>query len=86
VDWANIGDCIGCTEQRPYDTVEPLAKSLGLTVNQDCGRDDPQCVAKLISNYKGGNDIVVCWEHAAMSNIPAAVGWSGTTPCIPSDR
>ncbi|KOS39721.1 hypothetical protein ACN38_g9427 [Penicillium nordicum] len=38
---------------RPHDTVEPLAKNLGLTVDTSCGRDDSDCVKDVVDGYDG---------------------------------
>ena len=41
------------SRQRPYDTVKPLADSLGLTIDTSCGRDDSGCVANAVDSYEG---------------------------------
>lgn len=45
--------------KRPYDTVEPVAKDLGLTVDTSCGRDDAKCVKKVVNKYKGPGNILI---------------------------
>lgn len=55
--------------QRPYDTVKPLADDLGLKVDTSCDRDDPECVDKVVKNYKGAGNILICWEHDALHDI-----------------
>lgn len=46
-------------QERPYDTVEPLAEDLGLTVDTSCSRDDEDCVADVIKAYDGEGNILV---------------------------
>lgn len=41
------------SQQRPYDTVVPLAQDLGLTVDTSCQRDDYDCAASVVENYSG---------------------------------
>lgn len=41
------------SRQRPYDTVKPLADSLGLKIDTSCGRDDSDCVANAVDSYEG---------------------------------
>jgi hypothetical protein len=59
---------------RPYDTVEPLAQELGLTVDTSCGRDDSDCVANTVENYSGSGNILICWEHGQLTDIVEALG------------
>lgn len=47
------------SQQRPYDTVLPLAESLNLTVDTSCDRDDQECVAGVVSNYTGPGNILI---------------------------
>ena len=72
---------------RPYDTVEPLAKDLGLTVDTSCGRDDPDCVNDVVRGYdgKGLVNILICWEHVALTDIAEALGVENA-PFYPDDR
>ncbi|CAG9989612.1 unnamed protein product [Clonostachys byssicola] len=60
--------------KRPYDTVAPVASDLGLEVDTSCDRDDSECVKKLIQNYKGDKNILLCWQHGQMNNILEALG------------
>lgn len=41
---------------RPRDTVAPVAKDLGLTVDTSCDRDDPVCVRDSINAYSGSGN------------------------------
>ncbi|KAJ6111437.1 hypothetical protein N7523_007498 [Penicillium sp. IBT 18751x] len=76
----NIGHIMAQTpsssgkRQRPYDTVEPLAEDLGLTVDTSCDRDDPKCVKKVVDNYTGSGNILICWEHDALTDIVETLG------------
>ncbi|KAF2769309.1 hypothetical protein EJ03DRAFT_293317, partial [Teratosphaeria nubilosa] len=72
------------SRQRPYDTVEPLAQDLGLTVDTSCGRDDPDCVANVVDNYGGSGNILICWEHDALTDIVETLG-DGDAPTYPDD-
>lgn len=59
---------------RPLDTVEPLAKDLGLEVDTSCDRDDADCVKTAVEGYKGDGNILVCWEHDALTDLAKALG------------
>ncbi|CAI7646413.1 unnamed protein product [Penicillium palitans] len=71
---------------RPYDTVEPLAKDLGLTVDTSCDRDDPDCVKDVVAGYdgKGLANILICWEHDALTDIAETLGVKDA-PSYPDD-
>jgi hypothetical protein len=73
------------SRQRPYDTVEPLAQDLGLTVDTSCDRDDSQCVADVVNGYTGSGNILICWEHDALTDIVDSLG-DGDAPTYPDDR
>ncbi|TID27375.1 hypothetical protein E6O75_ATG00142 [Venturia nashicola] len=62
------------SRKRPYDTVLPLSRDLGLKVYTHCERDDVACVGETIRDYKGRGNILVCWEHRTMSNITYLLG------------
>ncbi|KAK0541202.1 hypothetical protein OC835_000294 [Tilletia horrida] len=61
---------------RPYETVEPLAQDLGLTVDTSCDRDDIDCVHDAVHAFadQSGADILICWEHDALGEIGSAIG------------
>jgi hypothetical protein len=65
-------------------TVQPLATDLGLTVDTSCDRDDQKCVKKLVKNYSGLGNILICWEHDALTDIVAALG-DNNAPTYPDD-
>lgn len=73
------------SRKRPYDTVKPLADSLGLTVDIGCDRDDPDCVQKRVENYNGKGNILICWEHKKLTDIVKALG-DKDAPKYPSDH
>ncbi|KAJ4298922.1 hypothetical protein N0V90_004165 [Kalmusia sp. IMI 367209] len=60
--------------QRPYDTVKPLADDLGLTVDISCDRDDSKCVEDVVKGYTASGNILICWEHDALSDIVDELG------------
>ncbi|CAL5869046.1 uncharacterized protein PFLUO_LOCUS3274 [Penicillium psychrofluorescens] len=72
------------SQQRPYDTVLPLANSLGLTVDTSCQRDDSDCVQGVIDSYTGAGNILICWEHSALTDIVTALG-DDDAPTYPDD-
>ncbi|OGE47821.1 hypothetical protein PENARI_c036G05845 [Penicillium arizonense] len=59
---------------RPYDTVEPLAEDLGLTIDTSCDRDDPGCVKDVVEGYNRSGNILICWEHDALTGIVEKLG------------
>ncbi|KAJ5279862.1 hypothetical protein N7478_005234 [Penicillium angulare] len=86
----NIGHIMAQTpqsdgsRQRPYDTVEPLAGDLGLTVDTSCDRDDPSCVKDVVDGYTGSGNILICWEHDALTDIVDKLG-DDDAPDYPDD-
>ncbi|KAH1376872.1 hypothetical protein KXW57_007079 [Aspergillus fumigatus] len=70
---------------RPYETVEPLAEDLGLTVDTSCDRDDPKCVRDVVEGYTGSGNILICWEHDALTEIVDKLG-DDDAPSYPDDR
>lgn len=71
--------------QRPYDTVKPLADDLGLTVDISCDRDDSKCVENVVKGYTGTGNILICWEHDALSDIVDELGKDDNPPTYPDD-
>jgi hypothetical protein len=39
--------------------VLPVASDLGLTVDVSCDRDDSECVADTVDDYKGSSNILI---------------------------
>ncbi|KAF8954294.1 hypothetical protein BGZ46_002966 [Entomortierella lignicola] len=62
------------SRERPYLTVKPLAQDLGLKVDTSCDRDDPKCVKKAVGKYSGSGNILICWEHDALTDIVESLG------------
>ncbi|OQE18569.1 hypothetical protein PENSTE_c017G08736 [Penicillium steckii] len=60
--------------QRPLDTVKPLAGDLGLEVDTSCDRDDSKCVKDVVDGYEGSGNILICWEHDALTDIVEELG------------
>lgn len=69
---------------RPLDTVQPVASDLGLSVDISCDRDDQKCVADVVNNYSGSGNILICWEHDALTDIVDELGDS-KAPSYPDD-
>jgi broad specificity phosphatase PhoE len=63
---------------RPYETVEPLAKKLGLSIEDDFADQDYGALAhKLLhKDHFEGKTTVVCWHHG---NIPPLCHSLGAT-------
>jgi hypothetical protein len=61
---------------RPSETVAPLAKALGLTVDSVLASDDPDGAAKhLFSTPKySGKVILVSWRHTRLSDLARKLG------------
>ncbi|KAI8906821.1 putative phosphoglycerate mutase family protein [Gorgonomyces haynaldii] len=53
---------------RARDTGRPLAKALGVSLEDDCDRDDVQCVVDLISK-DNVSPVLVIWQHKIMPDI-----------------
>ncbi|KAK4696257.1 hypothetical protein P7C70_g8405, partial [Phenoliferia sp. Uapishka_3] len=72
---------------RPYQTVKPVAKDLGLKVDLSCERDDAECVRRVVKEFSktSTKDVLICWKHSELVNLQAALGGAATTP-YPDDR
>lgn len=53
--------------------MQPLATDLNITVDISCDRDDPDCVAEVVNGYEGNGNILICWEHHALTDIVVSV-------------
>lgn len=49
-------DPVDGSRSRPYDTVKPLAKDLGLRIDHHCDRDDTACVLRAIRDFDDEQD------------------------------
>lgn len=45
-----------------------------MVVDTSCQRDDSDCVANVVNNYSGPGNILICWEHNALTDIAGALG------------
>jgi hypothetical protein len=61
-------------QKRPYDTVAPLAKALGLNVDTTFDRNDIKAVAKAAQDFAGDGNVLICWEHRRLAKIAEALG------------
>jgi hypothetical protein len=59
---------------RPYNTVEPLANHLKLSIDSSIRRNDSVGAADAVRNYKGRGNILICWEHSQLTDIALAIG------------
>ena len=73
------------SRDRPFLTAEPLAKDLGLTIDTSCSRDDSKCVKNAVKKYKGSGNILICWEHGALTDIVESLG-DDNAPQYPGDE
>ncbi|PWY66780.1 hypothetical protein BO70DRAFT_433096 [Aspergillus heteromorphus CBS 117.55] len=73
------------SRDRPYETVYPLAEELGLTIDTSCTKKDTKCVKKLVDDYTGSDNILICWEHGELKKIVKKLG-DDNPPTYPSDR
>ncbi|RDW67416.1 putative phosphoglycerate mutase family protein [Aspergillus mulundensis] len=87
----NIGYIMAMTPKsngkrnRPYQTVLPLAQDLGLEVDISCDRDDAECVKDAVDDYDGEGNVLICWEHDALTDIIEELG-DDNAPEYPDDR
>ncbi|CAI7569599.1 unnamed protein product [Penicillium manginii] len=59
---------------RPFETVRPLAKDLGLKIDTHCSRKSGACVADAIWSYDGPGNILISWRHGTLSDIQWFLG------------
>lgn len=85
---------LGGDRSRPLDTVTPLSKALGITIDSKVQRDDVKGAAKAAEAYQGPGNVLVCWEHGELAKIAdsmgvtgyaAGTGWTGSVK-YPGDR
>jgi hypothetical protein len=66
-------------DERPWKTVLPLADSIGLKTNNNSfdirfKRDKSKKVAEAVNAFQGPGDILICWEHKALTDLATAIG------------
>ena len=64
--------------KRPYLTVLPLSKQLGLQIDDECDSRDIHCAVTKIENSDG--DVLVCWEHKRLGKILGKLGYEKKYP------
>ena len=47
---------------------------MGLEVDISCDRDDPECVKDGVDNFDGDGNVLICWEHDALTDIIEELG------------
>lgn len=62
---------------RAYETVRPLSQDLGIEIDLSCDRDDPECVQETVETYDGPGNVLICWEHDALTDIVEELGAAG---------
>jgi phosphohistidine phosphatase SixA len=64
---------------RPRETVTPLAKKLGLKINDSYANEDFAKLAhELLTDPKyAGKTVLICWHHGTMSELAAKLKASG---------
>jgi hypothetical protein len=62
--------------RRPYETLQPLAGKLKLSIQTPFGADEWAAFAKFISSTSSldGKTVVVCWIHDYLPDMAAALG------------
>ena len=67
---------------RPVETVMPLAKTLGLTVQASFSNDEAPLLAReLLTNASyAGKTLLVCWHKGKIPALAAALGAEGKLP------
>eukprot|EP00439_Symbiodinium_sp_Y106_P027060 s1176_g3.t1 len=60
---------------RPRDTAAPLARNLGLELQQPCDKKDADCFAQHVRSLIGPRDTVVAaWQHEDIPSLAKALG------------
>ncbi|KAJ5889055.1 hypothetical protein N7495_009096 [Penicillium taxi] len=70
---------------RPFQTVKPVAKDIGIKIDTSCDRDDIKCVLHKIKHYRGSGNILISWEHHQMSHLAEKLG-DHDAPYYPVNR
>ncbi|MDE2293072.1 MAG: histidine phosphatase family protein [Elusimicrobia bacterium] len=66
------------SQARPFETVKPLADSLGQTVDTDFKKKDAAGLAQdiLTNPDYAGKMVLISWEHHMLPDILRALGWT----------
>jgi hypothetical protein len=62
---------------RPYDTVEPLARHLGIEIDDSIHRDNERKAAHRAMSFEGPGNVLICWQHTQLEEIADALGVRG---------
>ncbi len=62
--------------QRPRETLEPLAKKLGLPIQTPFRSENYHALARVVQDSQecDGKVVVICWVHEHLSKLAAALG------------
>ena len=73
---------------RPVQTCEPLAKAIGLTIDERFDEGEFKQVATAILQGEGaaGRTVLVCWKRETMPELATALGVSNPPVEWPSDQ
>jgi hypothetical protein len=91
---AMLTACVDGDRERPVQTITPLAKALGIDINDKIDRDADSQAADATKAYSGPGNVLVCWEHGQLAQIAekmgingyaASTGWTGPVK-YPGDR
>ena len=66
---------------RPFSTVSPLAKALGIPVNHEIGKRDMCALLHAVMNSQG--TVLICWSHKLLPSIIRGV--AGELPGLPAN-
>jgi phosphohistidine phosphatase SixA len=72
---------------RPVETVEPLARALGLSIDHQFRDDDFRALAErlLLDGRYDGKAVLVCWHHGKLPKFAKALGVKNA-PAWPDDQ
>lgn len=71
--------------KRSVETLTPLSKEIGLSINTSIGRDDVSKLVKNIGKLSDDAIVLVCWEHKVLTEIATALGVKNA-PSYPSSQ
>lgn len=71
-------DARSSDSKRPLQTVTPLAKKLGLTIESSFAKGDEADMVAAVTSRKGS--VVIAWQHEAIPKIAALIAGRGTYP------